>query len=274
MTKVKIESSDADFITVSGTAPILTVDTSARFNGYRNNATDLNADQIKYTRYFPKSGVYKIKYLYLKSLDGALTDIAIDSAGGNNIFDNINQQGGSTTYNNELYTTKAIARGYHDISILAAEGGTNDFQFHFQSLEFELINEYPILGEAGTPNNHGIDEDLTVNLSDESTAITTGAGKYSYIIRNDFVVKEIYAELTTASSSGNPAININDDTVSIFSTTITIDANETDSRNAATPAVLTALGRFLAKNSVISFDIDTAGTGAKGLKIHIIGHAR
>lgn len=274
MTKVKINSIDADFVTVSGTAPILTVDTSARYNGYRNNATDLVNDQIKYTRYFPKSGVYKIKYLYLKSLDGAITNIGIDSAGGNNLFASINQQNGSTTYNNELYTTKAIARGYHDISIIGTEGGTNDFQSHFQLLEFELINEYPILGEAGTPNNHGIDEDLTVNLSDEATAITTGAGKYSFIIRNDFVVKEVYAEVTTVSSSGNPAIDINDDTVSIFSTTITIDANETDSRTAATPAVLTALGRFIAKNSVISFDIDTAGTGAKGLKIHIIGHSR
>jgi hypothetical protein len=46
---------------------------------------------------------------------------------------------------------------------------------------------------------------------------------------------EVRASLTTVSSSGNPAFDLNEGGASVFSTTLTIDASEKTSTTAATP---------------------------------------
>ena len=107
---------------------------------------------------------------------------------------------------------------------------------------------------------------MTIALSDETTAITTGTGKITFRAPHAMTLNQLpRASLATASTSGNPAIDINKNGVSIFSTTLTIDANEKTSVTAATPAVLSTT--TFADDDEISMDIDTAGTGAKGLKV-------
>ena len=73
------------------------------------------------------------------------------------------------------------------------------------------------------------------------------------------------ASLATASTSGIPEVDINKNGVSIFSTLLSIDANEKTSVTAATPAVLSTT--TFADDDELTFDIDVAGTGAKGLKV-------
>lgn len=115
-----------------------------------------------------------------------------------------------------------------------------------------------------------VKESMVIAVSDETTAITTGTAKVTFRMPYAFTLTEIpRASLSTASSSGNPAIDINESGVSIFSTTLTIDANEKTSTTAATPAVLSDTS--LADDAEITIDIDTAGTGAKGLKVTLIG---
>lgn len=110
------------------------------------------------------------------------------------------------------------------------------------------------------------DESLILAVSDESTAITTGTAKVTFRVPYAITLYQLpRASLNTASSSGNPAIDINANGTSIFSTTLTIDANEKTSTTAATPAVLSTTS--IADDTEITVDIDTAGTGAKGLKV-------
>lgn len=121
-------------------------------------------------------------------------------------------------------------------------------------------------------------ESFCIALSDETTAITTGAAKARFVMPYAFTVTSVYGSLSTVSSSGLPAFDINEDTdaeggtasASILSTTITIDANERRSSTAATPPVVS--DSSLAANSEILFDIDTAGTGATGAKVCIVGY--
>lgn len=108
-----------------------------------------------------------------------------------------------------------------------------------------------------------------VAVSDESTAITTGTAKVTFRMPCAVTLTAVRASLSTASSSGNPAIDINEGGVSIFSTTLTIDSGEKTSTTAVTPAVISDAN--LADDAEITVDIDTAGTGAKGLKIVLIG---
>ena len=107
-------------------------------------------------------------------------------------------------------------------------------------------------------------------ITDESTVITTGNAKLTFRMPHAFVLTGVRASLNTASSSGIPTVDINEAGVSILSTKLTIDATEKTSVTAATPAVISDAN--LADDAEITVDIDVAGTGAKGLKIVMIGY--
>lgn len=115
----------------------------------------------------------------------------------------------------------------------------------------------------------GIVETFILAISDETTAITTGTAKVTFRLPYAFTVTSVKASLTTASSSGIPTVDINEAGTTILSTKLTIDANELTSTTAATPAVIS--DSSLADDAEITIDIDVAGTGAKGLKVYILG---
>jgi hypothetical protein len=110
---------------------------------------------------------------------------------------------------------------------------------------------------------------LMYAISDETTAITTGTAKLTFRMPFAFTVTAVRASLTTASSSGIPTFDINENGSTILSTKLTIDANEKTSTTAATAAVISDAA--LADDAEITIDIDVAGTGAKGAKIYLIG---
>lgn len=120
---------------------------------------------------------------------------------------------------------------------------------------------------------YGNQECLIVAISDETTAITTGTAKVTFHMPYEFKLTKVKASLSTVSSSGAPAFDLNDDGTSVFSTTVTVDANEHFSDTAATAAVLTSTPVTIASGSKMTIDIDTAGTGAKGAKLYLIGYA-
>ena len=113
---------------------------------------------------------------------------------------------------------------------------------------------------------------IGVALSDETTALTTGTAKAVINSPFAFTLTGVIAYLTTASSSGLPTVDINEGAgagTSVLSTKLTIDANETTSTTAATPAVIS--DSAIADGARLTFDIDVAGTGAAGLKVWLVG---
>lgn len=134
-------------------------------------------------------------------------------------------------------------------------------------LSFEVIStRTEIVGATAVPAT----ECIIVALGDETTAITTGTAKVTIRMPYAFTLTAVKASLTTASSSGTPTVDINEGGTTILSTKLTIDASELTSATAATPAVIS--DSALSADAEITFDIDTAGTGAKGLKVYLIGH--
>jgi hypothetical protein len=110
---------------------------------------------------------------------------------------------------------------------------------------------------------------LGLAVTDETTSLTTGNGKITFRMPHAMTLSEVRANLNTVSSSGIPTVDINEGGVTILSTKLTIDANEKTSITAATPPVISDAS--LADDAEITVDIDVAGTGAKGLKIWLIG---
>jgi len=108
---------------------------------------------------------------------------------------------------------------------------------------------------------------MTIALSDENTTITAGTAKVSMRAPFAMTLTQIpRASLSGASTASGPVtVDINEGGSSILSTKLTIDDNEKTSTTAATAAVLSDTS--IADDAELTFDIDTAGTGAKGLKI-------
>jgi len=116
-------------------------------------------------------------------------------------------------------------------------------------------------------------QSIIVAASDEGTAITTGTAKTTWRMPYPFQILAVKASLTTAGgSSGTTTIDINDDTVSILSTKLTIDQGELTSVTAATPYVLATTGYTILPDSSITVDVDAISGGGSetGLKIEII----
>lgn len=112
-------------------------------------------------------------------------------------------------------------------------------------------------------------EYLTVACSDESTAITTGTAKITFRMPYAMTLTAVRANVNTASSSGVVTIDINENGSSILGTKLTIDANEKTSTTASSSATISDSN--LSDDAEITVDFDTAGTGAKGVKITLIG---
>ena len=113
-------------------------------------------------------------------------------------------------------------------------------------------------GFTGGPNYQW----LQFAITDQVTVLTTGTAKFTTRFPACTVLA-VRSSLKTASTSGLPTVDINEGGTTILSTKLTIDINVTTSTTAATPAVISDAA--IADDAEITFDIDTAGTGAKGL---------
>lgn len=133
-------------------------------------------------------------------------------------------------------------------------------------------------GRAVTPDGLGgsVYGTKTVILKPiaEGTDLTTGDGKMYFTIPielNGMDLVSVGAHVYTVSSSGLPTVMIHNltDTVDVLSTAITIDANEKDSKDATTPAVIDTANDDVVTGDEIRIDVDVAGTGTKGLEVRL-----
>lgn len=112
---------------------------------------------------------------------------------------------------------------------------------------------------------------IPIAVSDESTALTTGAGKVTFRMPFAFTLTGVRASVTTAPTGSALTVDINEGGVTILSTKLTIDAGETTSTTAATAAVISDAN--LADDAEITIDIDVVGStvAGAGLKVYLIG---
>ena len=115
--------------------------------------------------------------------------------------------------------------------------------------------------------------EFCIAMSDETTAITTGTAKVTMRAPYAFTLTGVRASVNTVSSSGLPTVDINEGAgagTTVLSTKLTIDASEFTSVTAAAAAVIS--DSAIADDAQLTFDIDVAGTGAKGLKVWVYGN--
>ena len=139
--------------------------------------------------------------------------------------------------------------------------------FGFASPTFEDVTVTDDLTVGGDIIATKITQWLCIAPADQSSVISTGTAKFTFRLPACTVLA-VRASLSTASSSGNPTFDINDDGTSILGANkLSIDANEETSTTATTATSIA--NAAIADDSEITFDIDTAGTGAKGWAIYM-----
>lgn len=159
----------------------------------------------------------------------------------------------------------------HSANLLSFAGASSGYAFdgpielgHATDTTLSRVSA-GVLGVEGIPIG---DQPWVVACSDETTTITTGTNKATFVFPYNVTVVSVGASLNTASTSGAVTVDINESGTTILSTKITIDQDEKTSLTAATPAVISDAA--IAAGNEVGIDIDGAGTGAKGLKVWLI----
>lgn len=157
------------------------------------------------------------------------------------------------------HTITAAADHQHTVTILPP---------YYSLVYIMRVGNFVIPGAAATA-----DAFFGFAASDETSALVVATEVATVRLPFAFVsVDEVRASLTNPSTSGVVTINVKVNGTSLFSTNLTIDANETTSLTATAPFVLSPgnHGPF-DDDSEVTVDVVAAGTGASGLKVTLIG---
>lgn len=110
--------------------------------------------------------------------------------------------------------------------------------------------------------------------STSGNAASTGDSKAYFRVSEEMdglTLQEVALSCSTAGSSGATSVQIRrvrgGSSADMLSTPLTIDANETDSATAATPAVIDAANDDIQEGDQIHFDLDAISTGALGIYV-------
>jgi hypothetical protein len=171
------------------------------------------------------------------------------------------------TASNVMFASKKVATsGTSEDAPAFDTTGSDDWIAH--SVLLNRVSTSGTNADYVLGNILNFEEAMTISLSDDNnTSITTGTSKA--VVRAPFPMRltKIPRASLKGTGSGSTVIDINADGISILSTKLSIDASELTSVTAATSAVLSQ--DFIGDDAEITFDIDTAGNGADGLKVTI-----
>jgi hypothetical protein len=104
--------------------------------------------------------------------------------------------------------------------------------------------------------------------------VTTGDAAAVFLVPdelNGLNLVDADAAVVTVSSSGTPTVQVRNITqaADMLSTRITIDINENTSYTAAAAPVIDTGNDDVATGDLLAIDVDTAGTGTKGLLVYL-----
>lgn len=124
----------------------------------------------------------------------------------------------------------------------------------------------PVTTSAGAIATTMVFEKQVV-CSDSTTSITTGAKKARFCWPFTGTLTEVIIDVDVAPTGSTIIVNVKKNGTTIFSTKVTIDASETSSLTAATPAVISVAG--FTKGDIFTIDFDQVGSSTAGTNLII-----
>ena len=198
--EVMVSAADRDFEQVGGSTSVVTYNL-ARTNGYQQGINN-SSNEWYFTRYFPKSGTYRVKFVYWKTSDKGIIDIGLDDS-TDNIFNGVDQYNGSALWNVESFSTIEVARGNHKITfkINGKHASSSGYFSDSILLQFDLIDEHDVLGEDAPSEDKPFWEEIgRFDLEGTSSAIRVPIKPKKYI-------KVMFYSIHTASLNSRMLFN-------------------------------------------------------------------
>ena len=222
----------------------------------------------------------KVDYLTVTS------SVDLDTLGTTNLtYDNSSRQVQSSTG-----TNATIDLASSSVDGLMASGDKTKVDYLTVTSAIDLGDCVTLDGEQTLTNKSitqsqitDLERELTIYAVDFETTLTAGDGKAYFRIPIDLDgmdLVQVGAQVGIAqSTSGTPTVQLTRlragtaggarSAADMLSTTITIDANEWDSKDASTSAVIDESNDDVATGDLIRVDVDSAGTGTKGLFVSL-----
>src|SRR6185312_11226 len=146
--RVSVNAGDQDAIITSTDSVTIgyTNNTSCRFNGFLTQASNVGtANAWKFTRFFSKGGLYKVRFVYKKDTNCGKVNIGLDSS-ATSIVSALDTYVASATYNNVYESTLEISRGFHDITfaVNGKNASSSNYQIQMETIQFDPIQEYQL----------------------------------------------------------------------------------------------------------------------------------
>jgi hypothetical protein len=140
------------------------------------------------------------------------------------------------------------------------------------SSNLNISNWNSVYTNVQTNSSKWVLEDFIVACSDESTNLTTTTSAVTFRVPFDMYLNSVRASVNQAPVGSTIIVDVKQSGTSIFSTKLSIDANEETSTTAATPAVIS--NPNLTDDSKIIVSIDQVGSTnpGKGLKLTFKGY--
>jgi hypothetical protein len=110
---------------------------------------------------------------------------------------------------------------------------------------------------------------VVLPVTGETAALAAGTNLFKMHLPFAFKVTDVKLGVNTASTTGNITVNVKAGGTTLFSTKPTI-AQGAEASGVAGKPVLSLTD--IASDAALTVDIDAAGTGAKGLKVYVIGY--
>ena len=165
---------------------------------------------------------------------------------------------------------KAFLKTYFDTLYAAALGSNDNYVTDAQLVVIGNTSGANTGDETTATLKTKIDEYLGFACSDEVSNLATGLVT-TFRMPYAMTLAGVRISLTTAPTISSVIVDVKQGGTSIFSTLVSIDANELTSTTAATPAVITTTA--LTDDSLMTIHITQIGSGdtGKGLKLVLIG---
>jgi len=134
------------------------------------------------------------------------------------------------------------------------------------------ISSTGILYASGGNSNLWRLEDFIVSCSDESTNLTTTTSAVTFRVPFAMFLNSVRASVNVAPVGSTIIVDVRQSGTSIFSTLLSIDANEETSTTAATPAVISNPNLTDDSKVVVSINQVGSTTAGRGLKLTFKGY--
>lgn len=191
-------------------------------------------------------------------------DLVVNAGSGGTI-------GGVGVYADGTGVSNTASDHTHSVTVTAAGAGLSISSSGVggsENMPPVAVGNWIIKLDGSTGNGSEAPIEFCLAISDETTTLTTGL-KVTWHAPVAMAIDEVILSLGTVSSSGAVTLDVKLNGTTIFSTKVTVDANEETSLTAATPAVLSTTD--IPKGGKMTFHLDGVGTGAAGAKVAIVG---